>query len=140
MKLISTLGVLLLAATAAAQNYSFSNFGRPCGGDLAGQVVRTQRGAALQWDVTNADAGAVAILVVGHLAATPIALPGSGCLLLVDPRTTLFQQVDGRGHAQFLMALPPVVPLQVQFQAVTVELSRMGRVAESTNGVEFRAR
>lgn len=140
MNLSTTLGALLLAATAAAQNYSFTPFGRPCGGDLAGQVVRTQRGAALQWNVTNADAGAAAILVVGHLAATPVALPGSGCLLLVDPRTTLFQQVDGRGNAQFLMALPPVVPLQVEFQAVTLELSRLGRVAESTNGVEFRAR
>ena len=129
MKLSSILAsVLLLAATTVAQNCTFTNFGRPCGGDLAGSLVR---GPAIRMAVTNAAPSSVAVLVVGQTAARPHPLPGSNCLLLVDPRITFAQPVGPRGNTEFLMRLPNVRALDVDFQVVTVASSRNGRTAES---------
>lgn len=142
MKVLSLLAVPFLAAVATAQtSVSFADFGRPCGGDLAGSLVRGRTGPNVQLDVTRADAGAVAILVLGtHLARVPHPLPGSPCLLLVEPRATMFGTVDRAGSAQFSLPLPPIAPLVVDFQVVTVELARAGREAKSTDGVELRVR
>lgn len=131
----------LLAATAAAQtSVTFVDFGRPCGGDLSGALVRTPAGAAIQLNVTGAASNALAVLVIGSMATTPHALPGSNCLLLVEPRATHIDSTDARGNARFQLRLPPIVPLVVDFQVATAELSRQGRVVESTDGVELRVR
>lgn len=141
MKLLSLVaGALLLAGAAVAQTHptcTFTSFGRPCGGDLAGSIVR---GPAIQMDVTNAAPASVAILVAGHMAARPHPLPNSNCLLLVDPRLTLVTPVDRHGNASFHLRLPHVTPLDVDFQAVTIALHRNGRTAESTNGVTLQCR
>ncbi len=130
----------LLASPIAAQTWTLSDFGRPCGGDLAGQVLATPRGVALRFAVSGAMPNAIAVLAVGHLAPAPIQLPGSQCLLLVDPRHTFLGTTDGQGQASFQMSLPNVAPITLEFQAVVVELTRAGRLAESTDGVRLVGR
>jgi hypothetical protein len=135
------LAATLLAAAATSQaTCTFTNFGRPCGGDLAGSVVRGPAGAVVVMDVANATPNAFCFLTVGPLAATPITLPGSACLLLVQPRAYLFGQTDRAGSAGFRINLPRITPLVVEFQAVTAEPTRGGRVVESTNGVQMACR
>lgn len=95
---------------------------------------------ALRFGVTNAMPNAIAALVIGHLAPSPIQLPGSQCLLLVDPRHTLLGSTDGQGQASFQLSLPNVAPITIEFQAVVVELTRAGRLAESTDGVRLVGR
>jgi hypothetical protein len=136
----AALAAAALAAPAAAQSCAFSSFGRPCGGDLSGALVQTPRGPALELSITGAEPNALAVLVVGQPAATPHPLPGSPCLLLLDPRHTLIGNTDRRGRAQFRMALPPVSPLDLGFQAAIAELTRNGRVVESTDGVRAQCR
>lgn len=139
---MKTLIAAVLASTAAlaqAPTCTFTDFGRPCGGDLAGQVVRTTNGAGVRLDVTGATPLSFAVLAAGQ-QARPIALPGSNCLLLVDPRITVLQQVDRTGATAFRFHLPPIAPLNVDFQAVTIALSRSGRMAESTDGVTLNCR
>jgi hypothetical protein len=130
---------LLLATAAGAQTITFTAFGRPCGGDLDGSAVRAAGGAAVRFDVTNAAPNSVAVLVLGHVGR-PLPLPGSDCLLLVEPRATVLQQVDRTGTAAFRFHLPPIAPLSIDFQAVTIALNRNGRTAESTNGVNLSTR
>ncbi|MCC6784453.1 MAG: hypothetical protein IT457_16540 [Planctomycetes bacterium] len=138
MKLIPTLlAVALAAGFAAAQTCTFTNFGRPCGGTLTGTQVR---GSGVQMDVARAMPGEIALLVVGHQAPRPHPLPGSACALLVDPRVILHSNTDRSGAATFLMRLPNVTPLNVDFQCVVVDVNRTGRVAESTNGVNLVCR
>ncbi|HLQ38975.1 MAG TPA: hypothetical protein VK348_14290 [Planctomycetota bacterium] len=130
---------LVLAAAAAAQTptVNFTNFGRPCDGTLTGSLAR---GPSVQMDVAGAPANAIAILAIGHPATTGIALPGSSCLLLVEPRATMLQLVDARGNSTFHLRLPPIVPLSVDFQEVSLGLLPRGVVAVSTNGVNMTVR
>jgi len=130
----------LSAASFAQSGIAFTAFGRPCGGDLAGAVVRTTTGVALRFDVTNAAPDSIAVLVLGQQAVNPFPLPGSNCLLLVQPRATLLQRVDANGATAFRFPLPPISPLSVDFQAVTIALNRNGRTAESTNGLTLNVR
>ncbi|MBL8723745.1 MAG: hypothetical protein JNK49_06840 [Planctomycetes bacterium] len=130
----------LLAVPAVAQTWTLSDFGRPCGGDLSGQVVASPRGVGLRFAVTGATPNAVAVLALGQLAPTPIQLPGSQCLLLVDPRHTLFATTDAQGQAGFQLSLPNIAPISIEFQAVVIELTRAGRLAESTDGVRLVGR
>lgn len=142
MKITAILAALLVSATASAQvTCTFTNFGTPCGADLAGSQI-TARLPAVQMDVTNAAPASVAILAIGsQRIPTPIRLPGSSCTLIVNPRITLLAPVDARGHASFALRLPGVAtPFSLQFQAVTVALSRNGRTAESSNGVLLNCR
>lgn len=130
-----------LCATATAQvTCTFTNFGRPCGGELNGSQLT--RLPAVQMDVTNAAPASLAILVLGaQQLPRPIQLPGSNCTLLVNPRVTLIAPVSARGTASFQLRLPNVAPrLAIEFQAVTLGLSRNGRIAESTNGVTMVCR
>ncbi len=140
--LLAAAAVLAVAAVAQTRpTYSFTSFGRPCGGDLAGSLNTTRAVPAIQMDVTNAAPSSFAILVAGHQAARPHSLPGSNCLLLVDPRITLVGSVDARGNATFLLSLPRIpTPWSIDFQAVTIALNRNGRTAESTDGVTVSAR
>lgn len=136
MKTLSIVAsTLLLAGSVFAQTCAFTNFGRPCGGALAGSQVR---GPGVQMDVSGATAGAYAFLVVGQ-QQRPVALPGSHCPLLVHPRVVLHSRVDRAGDATFLMRLPHM-RLDIDFQCITVELTRAGRAAESTNGVNLVCR
>jgi hypothetical protein len=139
MRILSTLipVALLLASTATAQTCTFTNFGRACGADLAGSLAR---GPAIQMDVSNAAPGSIAIFVAGHRTNRPHPLPNSNCLLVVEPRITLLEQVNLNGNARFLMRMPNVTPLAIDFQAVTIALNRNGRTAESSNGVTMVCR
>lgn len=140
MKALSLFAALVLpVAIGAAQTCGFPTFGRPCGGDLAGSQLRTAAGLGIQLDVTNAAPGSIAVLVIGQ-EMRPVQLPGSNCTLIVDPRATLVQQVGRRGHTTFQLRLPPIAPLAVDFQVVTVALNRNGRTAESTNAVAMHCR
>ena len=141
MKLAILLAALLGTAATAQVTCTFTNFGRPCGGDLAGSQI-TARLPAVQMDVTNAAPASVAILVLGgQQLPRPIQLPGSNCTLLVHPRVTMFAPVSARGAATVQLRLPIIrLPLSLEFQAVTLALSRNGRTAESTNGVTMVAR
>ncbi len=132
--------IVLTAVTAVAQTFptcAFTSFTRPCGTDLAGSQIR---GPGLQWDVTNAAPGSVAILAIGQAMRQPLPLPGTNCLLVVDPRLLLVAPVDRGGNAEFVLRLPPIAPLSIDFQAVTVALNRNGRTAESSNAIEMRCR
>jgi hypothetical protein len=130
----------LFAATAEAQVYSLSDFGRQCGGDLTGQVVQTPQGVTMRLGVSSAIPNAVAVLVLGSRAPAPIALPNSACLLLVDPRATMLTQTNGLGMASFAVPVPSVLPLHLLFQVVVADFSAAGRTVTSTDGVMLRGR
>lgn len=137
MKLTHLLvSILLTVGAVAAQNCAFTTFTRPCGSDLAGAVVR---GPAVQWNVTNAAPASYAVLAIGQ-QARPMPLPGTDCLLVVNPRVMLVQPVDSRGNSTFLLRLPPITGLSLDFQAVTVAVNRRGRFAESTNAITMACR
>lgn len=53
----------------------------------------------------------------------------------VPPRATFIALVDAAGSAAFRFPLPPVAPVTIDFQVVTLALARNGRTAESSNGV-----
>lgn len=127
----------VLAAAASAQTYTLTSFGTSCGGTLQGQVVSSRQGDVLRLGVAGATPNTIAVLAIGGLATTPHPLPGSNCLLLVDPRGTQISLTDGRGHAQFQLRLPPVVPITVHLQAATVDFTRLGRAVETTNGLRL---
>jgi len=129
----------LLAATAAAQTYTVTDFGPQCGGDLHAQIVMGHHtGHDLLFGVTGARANALAVLVLGHHFAAPVQLPGSQCLLLVDPRGTMLTTTTATGTAHFAFHVPPVVPITIDFQAVIVSHSHHhGLVAESSDGVRL---
>jgi hypothetical protein len=138
MKLTSLVAAALLVSAAAAQTCTFTNFGRPCGGNLAGSQVR---GPALRFDVTNADPGSLAVLVAGQASRTGHTLPGSNCLLLVTPRHHVGPiRVDRAGSAAFLLRLPPIGAFDIDFQVATLGTTRNGRVIETTNGVNVVCR
>jgi hypothetical protein len=139
MKIVSLLTGFALAATLGAQTCSFTKFGRPCGGDLAGSQVRTTAGSAVRFDASNLAPGAIAIMVMGQ-AGRPIRLPGSNCGLLVQPRDTQIGTADRFGDASFRFQLPTTLPAQADFQVVTIGFDRNGRTAESTNGVHLVVR
>ncbi len=128
---------LLLGATLAAQTYTLTPFGTSCGADLQGQVVQGPQGAGLRVGVTNAPPGAVAVLVLGGLAAVPQPLPGSTCTLLVNPRVTNLSTTNRNGNAAFFLRLPPVLPITIHMQAVTIDATRAGRSFEATGGLRL---
>jgi hypothetical protein len=132
---------IVLAGAAVAQTaVNFTPFGRPCGGDLAGSLVRTGTGPVVRFDVANAAPNSIAVMVIGQQLPVALPLPNSNCGLLVQPRATLLAQVDGNGAAAFRFPLPPIAPISLDFQAVTIALNRNGRTAESTNGVTLNVR
>ena len=139
MKIVALLPAIALSATLGAQTCSFTSFGRPCGGDLAGSQVRTATGSAVRFDATNLAPGSVAIMVLGQ-AGRQLPLPGSNCGLLVQPRDTQLATVDRLGDASFRFDLPRTLPVAADFQVVTIGLNRNGRIAESTNGVHLVVR
>jgi hypothetical protein len=132
--------VALLAVSTPAQNWTVQDFGRQCGGDLAANVQANRRGVDLRFAITGAAPDAVAILVIGHRAPSPVALPGSHCELLVDARHTLFTTTDARGQAGFTLALPNIAPVAIDFQAVVATFGRTGRMVGSTDGVRVSSR
>ena len=141
MKTLLALSLLATTALAQAPTCTFTNFGRPCAGDLAGQLARSPNGPVVQLDVTNAAPGSLAVMVLGHASASPRPLPGSNCNLLVDPRATMLGRIDRSGATAFRFPLPVrAIPLNVDFQVVTLNVTRRGRSAGSTNGVNLVCR
>ncbi len=130
---------LFLSSALCAQTCTFGAFGRNCGGTLSGQVVAAPSGAALQLDLAAADAGTVAVLVIGQ-QSRPSPLPGGLCPLLVQPGNTVFGMVDQSGAATFRFPIQGRLPFAVDFQVVTVSGTRAGRLAESTNGLRVACR
>ena len=126
----------LLCAPAFAQTYTVTPFGARCGGTLQGQVVNTPLGAGLRLRVAHASPNTVTVLVLGGLATAPQPLPGTNCMLLVDPRGTEATLTDGRGNAHFALRLPSTVPFTVHLQAATIDFNRRGRAVETTNGLQ----
>ena len=140
MKTIAIAFALSLAAAASAQTCGFTLFGRPCGGDLAGQQVTTPTASGIRFDGSNLAPGAVAILVLGQQAAQGIQLQGSNCLLVVQPGSTVVGQADRAGACMFRFPIPARLPIAADFQVVTIGFTRNGRIAESTNGVHLVCR
>jgi hypothetical protein len=128
---------LLLAASTLAQTYTLTNFGTPCAGALQGQIVTLPAGTGLRLGVHNAPANAFAILVAGHPQPGPIALPGTQCVLLVDPRFTMAALTNSNGNVQFAFRIPPVLPISVDFQTIVLGFTTTGLIAGSTNGVHL---
>lgn len=139
MKLSTLIGAVCLLTSVATAQIAFTNFGRPCGGNLTGSAQTSRAGTVIHMDVTNAAAGAACVLVIGQ-QSRPHLLPNSLCSLLVDPRATMVGTTDAQGAASFRLPLPATTPLTVDFQAVTVGVTRRGRMADSTNGVKLQAR
>ena len=139
MRLLA-LAAALFAASASAQVYSVSHFGRPCGGDLTGQLVATPQGVTMRLGVSGATPNAVAVLVLGVRAPGPVALPNSACLLLVDPRATMLSQTNGLGMASFAVPVPGVLPIHLLFQVVVADFAAAGRTVTSTDGVLLQGR
>ena len=133
-KLIST---LLLAASSIAQTYTLTNIGTPCAGGMLGQVVTLPAGTGLRLGVQNAPANAFAILAVGHPQPGPVSLPGTQCVLLVDPRFTMATLTNSNGNAQFAFRVPPVLPITIDLQTVVLGFTTTGVVAGPTNGVRL---
>jgi hypothetical protein len=140
MKTIAIVAALALATAASAQTCAFRLFGRPCGGDLAGQQVTTPTASGIRFDAANLAPGAVAILVFGQQPSQGIQLPGSNCLLLVQPGSTVVAQADRTGSCTFRFPIPTRLPVAADFQVVTIGFTRNGRIAESTNGVSLACR
>jgi len=140
MKTVAIAFALSLAAASSAQTCSFTLFGRPCGGDLAGQQVTTPTASGIRFDGSHLAPGAVAILVLGQQAAQGIQLPGSNCLLVVQPGNTVLGQADRTGACLFRFPIPARLPIAADFQVVTIGFTRNGRIAESTNGVHLVCR
>ncbi len=140
MKPLALVAALSLATIADAQACAFTLFGRPCGGDLAGQQVTTPTRSTIRFDGQNLAPGAVAILVFAPQATRGVQLPGSNCTLLVQPGHTVLGQVDAAGACTFGFPIPARLPITADFQLVTIGFTRNGRIAESTNGVHLACR
>jgi hypothetical protein len=140
MKFATLLAALCLTASTALAQVTFTSLGRPCGGTLTGSVERTTNGPTILMDVSNAAPGAACVLVIGPALRVAQPLPNSLCDLLVDPRITLVGTVDAQGNTTFRMPLPTVTPLTVDFQAVTVGITRRGRMADATNAERMQSR
>lgn len=139
-RLAAVASVLLLAAVAQAQTCVFTGFGRPCGGNLSGQQVTTRTATTVRLDGTALAPGAIAVLVLGQQAASPITLPGSNCLLLVQHNNSVVAQADRTGAVAFRFPIPARLPMSVDIQVVTIGFTRNGRIAESTNGLTVACR
>ncbi len=112
---------------------TFTNFGRECGGRLDG-VLPGPTGSRFALDLTNAAPRAIAVLVIGPRMRTPIPLPGSHCVLHVDPIITLSGQTNGQGEKSWTFPSVAVAPtIHVSFQAVTLDLNGTPMLA-SSNG------
>lgn len=137
----SLIAFLALTAAVSAQTYTLTDFGPQCGSDLHAQVLtgHHNHSADLNLHVTGAAPHALAILVIGlHHLATPVHLPGSQCLLLVDPLGTMLTMTTATGSAAFGFHVPPALPITIYFQAVIVGHSpHHGLVAESSDGVRL---
>lgn len=129
----SLLAFALLAGTAVAQTWTLTDRGPQCGGNLSGVVATTPAGQSLRLAVSGAQASAVALLAIGAPQTSPVALPGSSCLLFVDPRLTEWTVTDGSGNAAFALRLPQAVPLTFYVQGVTATFPASGRVVTSTD-------
>jgi hypothetical protein len=141
MKTLTVLFVLFLSAFTSAQTCVFTNYGRSCGATLSGQQVRSGSTAvAAEITMSNAAPLSLAILVMGQ-RARPVALPASSCDLLVAPRTTLSAPVSLRGAASWILRIPVrVLPLVLDLQAVTIDLSRSTLAIAASNGLNLACR
>jgi hypothetical protein len=84
-----------------APTCTFSSFGQGCGGNLAASLDLSRSRPALDFDVSNANANGLGLLLIGTQRATPIVLPNSMCSLLVDATPGLHVpfRTDGAGAA-----------------------------------------
>lgn len=128
------------APTPQPPTCTFTAFGPQCDGALAGSLATTPRGEAIQLDVTGATAGAMGVLVIGPLARTPQPLPGTNCELLLQPANSQLFWLDRNGDGQQLIPLPRRMPIDINFQVVTVITTGSARVRGSTNGVNLVCR
>lgn len=129
--------VALFSTAAIAQTYTLTSFGAGCGGTMQGQVVTLPVGHGLRLGLLSNTPNAIAVLVLGHQAATPQPLPGGNCLLLVDPRATQITFTDAQGRAHWNQRIPPVLPITFDMQAATLTLTPTGRVAATSNGLRL---
>lgn len=125
------------APTPQPPTCTFTAFGPQCDGALAGSLQTTPRGEAIQLDVTGATAGAIGVLVIGPLARTPQPLPGSTCDLLLQPAHSQLFRLDANGDGQQMIPLPRRMPIDINFQVVTIITVGNARVRGSTNGVNL---
>ena len=56
MKLSTLIGAICLLTGVASAQIAFTNFGRPCGGNLTGTAQASRAGTMIHMDVTNAAA------------------------------------------------------------------------------------
>lgn len=116
---------------------TFTAHGPSCDGTLAGQLVSTPRGQAVQLDVTGATANAFALLLFGAPLTTPINLPGSQCQLLVETRFAGMSRLDANGDGHRLLGVPGRPPIDLDFQMLTLDFSGATLALGSTNGLNL---
>ena len=104
----------LFAATAEAQVYSMTDFGRQCGGDLTGQVVQTPQDVSMRLGVSNAIPSAVAVLVLGSRAPAPIAL-----LVTAAPVSPIIARVSNRPSVNGSTMQSPSISRMLTIVALT---------------------
>ena len=138
--LLAFLAVSALGMVCTAQTYTLSEHLRPCAADLSARLVQTTQGHGLQLRVVSRLDDAVAILAIGDRAPAPVALPGGHCSLYVTPRATIVGSTNGLGVEQFAFRIPPVLPIDILFQAVVVDVTPAGRLAASSDVVRLRGR
>ncbi|MCA8950543.1 MAG: hypothetical protein KDE27_13650 [Planctomycetes bacterium] len=139
MKALTLAFAFLLAGSTAAvaQTYTLTEIGRPCHADLTGQLAQLPQGQGIRFGLRSRQPNALAVLVIGDRAPSPVALPGGPCQLFVDPRATMLSTTDANGDAAFGFRVPPVLPIRILFQGVVVDVTPSGRRAAATDVIRL---
>jgi hypothetical protein len=113
--------------------WSFHHFGAECGGRLRG-VLPGPSGSQFALDLTDAAPHVPALLAIGPRMRTPVQLPGSHCLLHINPLVAVAQQTNAQGRAHWTFPLVSVMPVPtISFQVVTIDVNSLP-ILRSSNG------
>ncbi|MCA8975904.1 MAG: hypothetical protein KDC98_14375 [Planctomycetes bacterium] len=134
------LASLLLGTVANAQTYNVTERGPTCGADMSARLVTTTRGPVLGLALASRLTNSFAVVAIGSAAPSPHQLPGGRCQLYVQPRATILGSTDANGHARFAFRVPPVLPIDILFQGVVLDVSPAGRHAVSSDVIQLRGR
>ena len=129
------------APSPSSTGCSFSAFGPECAGKLSGRAAAGPNYTRVGIDLTGAPANARAGLFIGSALQQPLQLPGSRCALLVSRRVILGGQTDANGDMSWQLRVPATASgIGVDFQALTLSISRTGVRFGSSNGLRMQSR
>lgn len=117
------------------------SFGRPCGPEMKGEAKVDRDRHYLELVTTKIPLNAIGIHVLSpRLLRSPITLPGSACLLLVEPAHWSFLQQGRGGTALLRIPYRPMDGLVGHNQQVWLTIAPRGLLSSSTNGIKLSCR